>query len=49
MHVDKATNARWVAMEDNGKNMTYEEVWENLEFIHGMNKEVFEWQILEEL
>ena len=36
-------------MEDNGKNMTYDELWEDLEFTYGMNKEVFEWQRWDEL
>ena len=49
IHVDKATNARWVAMEDNGKNMTYDELWKGLEFTYGMNKEVFEWKRWDEL
>ena len=36
-------------MEDNGENMTYDELWEGLEFTYGMNKEVFEWQRWDEL
>ena len=49
MHVDEATNARWVAIEDNGKNMTYAELWEDLDFTDWMNKEVFEWKRWEEV
>ena len=36
-------------MEENGKNMTCEELLEDLEFTYGMNKEVFEWQRWDEL
>ena len=49
MHVDTVTRARWVAMEDKGKNMTYDELWEDLEFTYGMNEEVFDWPRWDEL